>query len=125
MHVEIWPNAKAKYLVVHEQGPDFVDVTEGFWLFGMFWERSRYDWSQPGVVTQTVIDSNALAPGSTWELRVVPADGSGSRVEMRLGREFGRNPRGRVGSTFNHVAGRRGWGSYVRKTLAAVEQRVT
>ena len=34
------------------------------------WERSRYDWSEADRIRQTVIDSNVLEPGSTWELRV-------------------------------------------------------
>jgi hypothetical protein len=36
---------------------------------------------------RTLIDSNVLAPGSTWELKVSPS-GGGSTVDMRLRREF-------------------------------------
>ena len=77
---KVWRNAKTKYLVVHDQGADFAEVTEGLRIVGVFWERSRYDWSQPGTIHQTVIDSNVVAPGSTWKLTTVPRNG-GSGVE--------------------------------------------
>jgi hypothetical protein len=35
-------------------------------------------WSEPGVVTATVVDSNALLPGSTFELRASPREGGSS-----------------------------------------------
>jgi hypothetical protein len=119
---KVWRNAKAKYLVVHDQGADFAEVTEGLRMVGVFWERSRYDWSQPGTIHQTVIDSNVVFPGSTWELTTVPRNG-GSRVDMRLRREFRPSLKGRVGSALNHVGGARGWGSYLRRALAAAERR--
>jgi hypothetical protein len=40
----------------------------------------RYDWSQPGSVKGTVVESNLFKPGSTWEIHATPTDvGSGSR----------------------------------------------
>jgi hypothetical protein len=121
---KVWRNAKAKYLVVHEQGADFAEVTEGLRILGLFWERSRYDWSQPGAIHQTVIDSNVVAPGTTWDLTAVPRDG-GSEVEMRLRRDFRGSLKGKIGCAFNHVGGRRGWRSYLRRALAEVERRST
>jgi hypothetical protein len=120
---KVWPNAKNKYLAVHDQGADFAEVTEGLRIVGVFWERSRYDWSQPGTIRQTVLDSNVLAPGSTWELTTAPSDG-GSRVEMRLRREFRPSLRGKVGSALNHLGGARLWGSYLRRALAEAEKRL-
>ena len=65
--VKVWSNSKPRYFQVHAQGADFAEVTEGFRPpFGRVWERSRYEWG-PGSIRQTVIDSNVLAPGSTWE----------------------------------------------------------
>ena len=32
----------------------------------------EHDWSEADRIRQTVIDSNVLEPGSTWELRVRP-----------------------------------------------------
>lgn len=44
---EVWSNVKAKRIEVHESGQGFADVTEGTWVVGLFWERCRYEWSQP------------------------------------------------------------------------------
>jgi len=121
---KVWRNSKTKYLVVHDQGADFAEVTEGLRILSVFWERSRYDWSQPGTIHQTVIDSNVLAPGSTWQLQTVSRNG-GSEVEMRLRREFRTTLRGKVGSALNHLGGTRMWGSYLRRALAEVERRST
>ena len=70
--VKVWPNSKPQQFEVHAQGAGFAEVTEGFRPpFGNVWERSRYEW-EPRAIRQTVIDSNVLAPGSTWELKVSP-----------------------------------------------------
>ena len=118
--VKVWSNAK--HVDVHAQGAGFAEVTEGFRPpFGRVWERSRYEW-EPGAIRQTVVDSNVLAPGSTWELKVSSSNG-GSTVEMRLRREFRRSAKGRTASAINHLGGRRMWGWYLRKALAEVERR--
>ena len=57
---KVWSNVNANHLEVHERGENFAEVTEGAWIVGLFWERSRYEWSQPGSVKATVIDSNVL-----------------------------------------------------------------
>jgi hypothetical protein len=120
--VKVWSNSKPQYFQVHAQGADFAEVNEGFRPpFGRVWERSRYEW-EPGSIRQTVIDSNVLAAGSTWELKISPS-GEGSRVEMRLTREFRRSAKGRIASAINHLGGRRMWGWYLRKALAEVENR--
>jgi hypothetical protein len=118
---KLWPNVKAKHFEVHDEGADFADVTEGIWVTGLFWERSRYDWSEPGVVSASVTDSNAIQPGSTFGLSAVPSEG-GSDVEMTLCRTFRTGPKGRIGSTINHLSGNRGWRSYLRRVLANVEK---
>src|SRR5215813_7093367 len=87
--VEIFPAVQTRYLEVHELDEASADVTEGTPAgVGINWERCRYDWSTPGSVIATVIDSNVYQPGnSSWELRATPADG-GSTVEMIWIREF-------------------------------------
>ena len=123
--VKVWANSKPAYFRVHDRGADFAEVTEGFRPpFGRVWERSRYEWQQPESIHQTVIDSNVLAPGSTWELKAVPS-GGGSTVEMRLRREFRHTTKGRIASAINHLGGARMWGWYLRKALAEVERRST
>jgi len=62
----VWSNVQEKRLEVHERGDAYVEVTAcGTGPAWFAWERSRYDWSQPDWIRQTVIDSNVLEPGST------------------------------------------------------------
>ena len=120
---KVWSNVAVKRLAVHERGTTYAELTEGASRIAWFaWERTRYDWSRPGIVRQTVLDSNVLEPGSTWELWVQPREGGGSEVEMTLQRRFRHSPAGAVGYAFNHLAGRRGWAWYLRGALKAVEQ---
>lgn len=120
---KVWRNVKAGHLDVHDRGADFAEVTERLAVFGRFWERSRYEWPDAGSVKQTVLDSNVLGPGSTWELRAVSGDRGGSQVEMVLSRSFRRGPAGRLASALNHLGGKRGWGSYLRRALATIEKQ--
>ena len=119
---DVWSNVKVKHLEVHQHGETFADVTEGTWVVGLFWERSRYDWSQPGLVKATVIDSSVFEPGSTWELRATPCDGE-SEVEIVLHRGFRRGPKGRIANAVHHTAGKWIWGWFLRRALAAVERQ--
>jgi hypothetical protein len=119
---DVWSNVKVKHLEVHERGETFADVTEGTWVVGLFWERCRYDWSQPGLVKATVIDSSVFEPGSAWELRATPCDG-GSEVEIVLHRGFRRGPKGRIASAVHHTAGEWMWGWFLRRALAAVDRQ--
>jgi hypothetical protein len=118
----VWPNVKAKHLEIHESGENFADVTEGTWVIGLFWERNYYDWSQPGLVKATVIDSNIFQTGSTWELRATARDG-GSHVEIVLHRGFHSGPKGKIASAVHHTVGKIVWGSFLRSALAAVEKQ--
>ena len=118
----LWPNVKARYLNVHELGPDNADVTEGLFIIGVFWERERYDWSEPGRVTSVVMDSNVLVPGCRFEVTAAPSEQGGAEVTMHLHRTFRRGLKGRFGSTVNRLFGRRGWASYLRKVLRNLER---
>ena len=121
---EIWSNVTPKHFTLHESGPAHMEVTEGTIVVGLFWERSRYDWSQPDVLTATVLESNVFKPGSLMELRATPQDG-GSLVEMRLRREFRRGPKGLVAAAVNHAGGRRLFGWYLGTALKALEKRIS
>ncbi len=80
---ELWRDVYTEHLTIHDRGETWADVTEGNpWPIGLVWERLRYDWSQPGVVKGTVVESNLFKPGSTWEIRATRATGDGSRVEI-------------------------------------------
>lgn len=117
-----WSNVKPKYFKLHDSGADFAEVTEGDFFVGVFWERSRYEWSQPGRVSATVLDSNVFKPGSTFELRAQPGGDGRTRVEMTLRREFRSNPKGWIGATVNHLGGARLFGWYLGTVLKAVKE---
>ena len=118
----VWPNVRSRHLTVHESGENFADVTEGTWVVGLFWERNRYEWSRPGSVKATVIDSNIFQPGSTWEIRATARD-SGSEVELVLHRGFRRGPKGRIAGAVHHTVGKWVWAMFLRRALAAVEKQ--
>jgi hypothetical protein len=120
---EIWSNITPKRFRLHDSGPDFIDVTEGTFIVGVFWERSRYEWPQPGRLSATVSDSNVFKPGSTFELRAVPSDAGGSEVELILRRQYQRSPKGWAAATINHLGGRRLFGWYLGSALKALEKR--
>ena len=119
---DVWPNVQKRHLKVNEVGDTFADVTEGTWVVGLFWERNRYDWSKPGTVRATVMDSSIFEPGSTWELRATPL-GDGSLVQLVLHRGFLRGPKGRIASTVHHTVGPLVWRWFLRSALSAVEKQ--
>jgi hypothetical protein len=118
---ELWGNSSPRYYAVHEVGDDWAEVTEGTDTLGGFWERVRYDWTTPGVVRSTVLESNVFASG-TWELRVEPAPGGGSRVSVVNDRRT-KGFKGGAFAVMMALVGRRFFGGHLRKTLAAVERQ--
>jgi hypothetical protein len=120
----IWPAVSTKRLQVHSEKEAEAEVTEGTRAGPIVnWERCDYDWSGPGSVTATVTDSNIYAvPGSSWEIRATPSEGSGSSVEMIWAREFKRGPRGRLfGFLFGKI-GERIFNKYARDVLKNLEK---
>lgn len=62
MRPQIWPETShPRVYRIYEVGGVTADVTEGV---PQAWSRERYDWSQPGTVTLTQIDSNVSRNGS-------------------------------------------------------------
>ena len=109
---ELWPDVQPEYFELHRAGAGFAEVTEGNSSpIGPFWERLRYDWSEPGFIKGAVIDSNVFKPGSTWELSASPTDG-GTRVAVTMVREF----KGLKGRLVGPILIRTG---LARRTLAA------
>jgi hypothetical protein len=119
---DVWLNVRKNHLDVHDSGATFADVTEGTWVAGLFWERNRYDWSTPGTVRATVLDSSMLEPGSTWEVQATARD-DGSRVQMVLHRGFRRGAKGRIASTVHHTVGRWVWRWMLRNALSAMKKQ--
>jgi hypothetical protein len=120
---EVFPAVSTDKMTVHALEGTSADVTEGTAAgIGVNWERCRYDWSHPGVVTATVTDSNVYAfPGSSWQLRATPS-GEGSEVEMTWERKFQRRPRGMFWGTLFTILGRPIFGKYAKDVLANLER---
>jgi hypothetical protein len=68
---KLFPNSADDDLKVHDQGPNWADVTEG--SRGV-WERLHYDWSDSKRVVLTTTDSNTWggASGHTYTLTPGP-----------------------------------------------------
>lgn len=118
-----WSGVVPKHSKVHDSGETFIDVTEAnFFVVGVFSERSRYEWSEPGAVVGTVLESNVFQPGSTFTLRARPRPGGGSSVELHIRRTFQRGLKGSIAAAINHVAGRPLFRWYLRDVLRAAEE---
>ena len=122
---ELWRDVHVAHLQIHERGEYFAEVTEGNpWPIGYVWERLRYDWSEPGLVKGTVIDSNIFKPGSTWEIRAT-ANNGGSRVEV-IGVRHLRGFKGRLlAPTFPLGLAKQTVAAHLRHFLSKVEDAET
>ncbi len=89
---ETWPNVDADGVKVHDQGPNWADVTEGN---RFAWERERYGWdTEAGTVSSVTTDSNVWQSGPAWSYRLIPQP-EGTRVEVTARRE-GKGIRGKI-----------------------------
>lgn len=111
----LWPTIEPAVYRVHETGDTWAEATEGSRFLGTIWARERYDWSIPGTIRATVIDSNVFRPGGTWELTANDVDG-GTRILVRSRRQA-RNPRGRLLGALLALAGRRIQHGNLQQTL--------
>ncbi len=81
---DAWSTVDAAGLTVHDQGPDWAEVTEGNKLG---WERERYTWNaEAGTVTAVTLESNLWKAGNGWDYIITP-DGTGSRVDVTARRD--------------------------------------
>ena len=102
---------------VHDQGPDWAEVTEGN---AMGWEREKYSWdAAAGTVTIDTLDSNLWGPGSGWRYVLTEADG-GTDVRVTLTRE-GKGIRGKLLGALIPIAGARALGKQFRSVLRKAE----
>jgi hypothetical protein len=100
---DLWPTIERRVYRVHARGDTWAEVTEGSRFLGTIWARERYDWSTPGCVCATVLDSNVFRPGGTWELAATERDG---RTKVTVtSRRKARGTRGRILGTVLSLAG--------------------
>lgn len=112
-----WPNVDEAHFTVHDQGPDWAEVTEGN---SLGWERERYTWDAgAGTVAIETLDSNLWGPGSGWRYRLTPTDG-GTDVHVTLTR-VGKSLRGKLVGVLIPVAGARMLGKQFQSVLRKAE----
>jgi hypothetical protein len=116
---ELFPNSADADLRVHDRGEEFADVTEGS---GGIWERLHYDWSDPGRVVLTTVDSNVWggSSGHTYTF-TKHADGT-TLVHAEVVRE-GKNLKGKLLGLSLGLLGRKVLGGALAKTVRAIEAR--
>jgi hypothetical protein len=116
---KLFGNSVDKYLEVHNQGPDYADVTEGS---AGIWERLHYDWSDPNHVVLTTTDSNLFggASGHTYTLTRKP-DGT-TDIDIVVVRD-GKNFKGRMLGIVLGIFGKRVLGKAMANTVKAIEAR--
>jgi hypothetical protein len=112
-----WPNIDEAHFQVHDQGPDWAEVTEGT---AMVWERERYAWdADAGTIAIDTLDSNLWGPGSGWRYLLTPADG-GTDVQVTLTRTP-KGLRGRLLGALIPAAGSFALGRQFRSVLRKAE----
>ena len=116
---DTWPNLAESHVEVHDQGPDWAEVTEGN---RMGWERERYSWDPAaGTVTIDALDSNLWAQGSGWRYQLSSAAG-GTDVHVTL-RRVPKSLLGRVVGAFIPIVGARTLAKQFESVLRKAESR--
>src|SRR5437773_2037822 len=72
---ERWTMLSKKLYKVNQVGDTWADVVEGSDKPIEVWAHERYDWSKPGTIRWTVLDSNFSVAGHSMEVRVTPRNG--------------------------------------------------
>jgi hypothetical protein len=82
---ELWPGLPADQYEVYEVGEAWAEIREGY--RGPIWVRERYDWSMPGRVEFTVVDSGFATRGSYVVVEIEPAGDGGSTLHITWDRQ--------------------------------------
>jgi hypothetical protein len=114
---KIFGRSTDAFLTVHDQGPRQADVTEGS---NTFWERLRYDWSDPHRVVLTTTDSNVWGAPSGYTYTFTQKSDGTTEVDVVVVRD-GKNVKGRTVEIVFLLFGRRFLGSRLQNTIKAIE----
>jgi Polyketide cyclase / dehydrase and lipid transport len=115
---ELWPNLSPACYSVHEVGAAWADVQEGTLVAGScIWARERYDWSEPGRVTLTLVEAATFRPGTVIDYRITSRPGGGCHVSVDFQR-IASSPKGRLVGAVVQLTGSRRFASDLRETLA-------
>jgi hypothetical protein len=77
---DLWPGLPPAQYKVYEVGDTWAEIREGY--RGRIWVRERYDWSVPGSIRFTAVDSGFAKPGSYVVVEIEPAEGGGSTLHV-------------------------------------------
>ena len=77
---ELWPGLPPDQYQVYAVGDTWAEIREGY--RGPIWVRERYDWSMPGTVRFTVVESGFAEPGGYVVIDIEPTDGVGSTLHI-------------------------------------------
>ena len=116
---EIFGRSDDESLVLHDQGPDWADVTEGS---GGIWERLRYDWSKPNLITMMTIDSNTWSNSSGHTYRFTANPDGTTEVDVTVVRD-GKNLKGKAIGALLSVIGKGMLSKAFAQTARAIESR--
>jgi hypothetical protein len=114
---ELWPNLDTKFFRLFERGDTWAEVQEGTDVLGGVWGRERYDWSEPGRVTLTLLESPDFRPGTVIDYHVNDRPGGGCHVAVDFQR-IAASPRGRFVGAVVQLSGVGRFSKDLRETLA-------
>ena len=77
---ELWPGLPPDQYVIYQVGDTWAEIREGY--RGPIWVRERYDWSVPGRVQFTVVDSGFAMPGGYVTVEIEPGATGGSTLQI-------------------------------------------
>jgi len=118
---ELWPSLDAKFYRLLERGDTWAEVTEGTDVPRGVRARERYDWSEPGRVTLTLLQSPDFRPGSVGHYHVSDRADGGCHVAVDFQR-IAASPRGRLVGVVVQLTGVGRFGRDLRETLARLER---
>ncbi|HEX8182677.1 MAG TPA: hypothetical protein VF575_03685 [Candidatus Saccharimonadales bacterium] len=122
---KVWGNSQSRFMVVHDRGTTWTEVTEGSNFLGGMWERVHYNWSEPNTIVLRTITSNVWNDKSGWQYQLNEApDGSGTMIEYTITR-FAKNRKGRCILILMRIIGKPLLTRNFRQTLRAIEKSVT
>ena len=108
-----WPASSVKAFEVYHLGETEADIREGQ-DFPKVWATWHYDWSKPGSVTLTIIESDAMQPGGFMSLTATPTAEAGSSVHA-VWEQTSKNLTGLIGVTMMRFIGPKFLSSYYKK----------
>ena len=114
---ELWPNLDAKFFRLIELGDTWAEVKEGTDVLGGVWGRERYDWSEPGRVTLTLLESPDFRPGTIIDYHVTDRPDGGCHVAVDFQR-IAASPRGRFVGAVVQLTGVGRFSKDLRETLS-------